>query len=297
MIALRGPAKGDPPAVERILTAPTCAIGGPVCGQIPAGGTVTAYDAATLSADGTSLATVETDLTIPSHSQRVAVYDVVNQQLLKTIPAAGNPTWSDDGLLAFSTPSGLGVFHPGSGQIQTISAPAIGPPHWSLAHELLATGPSGQPLELADLDAGAIDPVPQTQGATGFIVNSGTVVFTRDKSPALYVIDLSTGSAVRTLTAAATAIGFVSGNDMVGASDSHLVRIALGDGSTQTISGGPPAADFASVEVLEGGKQLGWVARQGDADQVNVCNADGSGVTTITNFSTGTTVVGLSFSG
>jgi Bacterial Ig-like domain len=299
MVPLRGPARGDPAAMQRILTAPTCPATPGGCGVVPAGQAVTAYQAATLSPDGTALATVEADLTTASHPTRVAVYDVVNQQLLKVIPGAANPVWSGDGLLGFSTPTGLGIYHPSGDRIQTLATPVTGPPQWVLDHELAVTGADGQPLSLVNLDAGAVDPVPQTGGATRFVAGpGGTIVFSRAGSSGLYAVNLAGGPAVQSLPGPAVAIGFVAGNNQVLAvSGSHLVRIGLGDGSVQTISAGPARSEFASVRVLPGGKQLGWVTHHDGADQVNVCNADGSGVTTVTGFTPGTVVVGLSFSG
>jgi hypothetical protein len=289
--------------VQRILTAPGCPVGGPNCGAAAAGSAVVEYDAATLSPAGAFLASVETDLTTASRPKQIAVYDVVKQELLKIIPGATNPVWNTQGSLAFSTPAGLGIFHPATGQIQTLDLPGAGAPSWSLNQELLVNTGPGQAgltgLYLANLDAGAVDPVPQTGGATDFISDpQGKVVFSGSPAKGLYLVDLGTGGAAQTLTpSAATAVGFASGNGIVVVSGSHLLDIRLSDGSTQTISGGPPSADLAGVEVLAGGKQLGWVAHHRGAEQVDVSNADGSGVTTITDFPAGTVIVGLSFGG
>jgi len=297
MASLRPQTKGDPAVVQRILTAPTCAEGGANCGAALAGTPVVEYDAATLSPAGAYLATVETDLTAASRTRQVAVYDVVDQQLLKIIPGATNPIWSGDGLLAFSTQTGVGILHPTTGQIQTLDLPGAGPPHWSLDHELLMSGPAGQPLYLANLDAGSVDAVRQIQDATGFISDTaGNVVFNRGGTQGLYRMDLVGGDSAQTLTtSAATAVGFASGNGVIAVSGSRLVSIRLSDGSAQTISGGPPPSDFTGVQVVAAGKQLGWIAKHGGAEQVDVSNVDGSGVTTITDFPAGTVVVGLSF--
>jgi hypothetical protein len=306
MASLRPQTKGDPAVVQQILTAPTCAAGGPGCGAAPAGSAVVEYDAATLSPAGAFLATVEADLTSATPAKHVAIYNVVDQKLLKIIPGASNPVWNSQESLAFSTPNGVGIFHPATGQLQTLELPGSGGPDWSLNQELLVSVPpdqsdhtaaAGQPLYLVNLDAGAVDPVPKTEGATGFISDGGrNVVFNRTASKGLYRVDLGTGDQLQTLTtSSATAVGFASGNGVIAVAGSHLVLIRLSDGSTQTISGGPPTSDFARVQVLARGKQLGWVAKHGGAEQVDVSNVDGSGVTTITDFPAGTNILGLSF--
>lgn len=276
--------------------------GGANCGAAPAGTPVVEYDSATLSPAGAFLATVETDLTAPSPAKEVAVYNVVDQQLLKIIPGATNPIWSGEGVLAFSTPTGVGILQPTTGQLQTLDLPGAGPPHWSLDQELLLarspvqTGPS-PPLDLANLDAGAVDPVPQTEGATRFVSDgAGNVVFNRTTAKGLYRVNLGTGASIQTLTTSSpAAVGFSSSNGVVVISGSHLALIRLSDGSSQTISAGPPTADFATVQVLAGGKQLGWVAKHSGAEQVDVSNIDGSGVGTITDFPAGTSIMSLSF--
>lgn len=303
MASLRPQTPGDPAVVQRILTAPTCAAGGASCGAAPAGSPVVEYDAATLSPAGSFLATVETDLTSASGARQVSVYNVLDQQLLKVIPQATNPVWNSQGILAFSTPTGLGTFDPANSELQTLDIPGAGAPVWSINQELLVPvqsavgGKADQSLDLANLDAGSVGPVPGTGGATHFVSDTpGAVVFNTDLARGLYLVDMGVGGSVQTLTtSSATAIGFASGNGVIAVLGSHLEEIRLSDGSTQAISGGPPAADLGSTQVLAGGKQLGWVAHHGGAGQVDVSNADGSGVTTITDYPAGTVIVGLSF--
>ena len=282
MISLTPGPAGDPALVQRLLTA-------------PAGTEITA---ATLANGSTLLATVEKDLTAPGTPSHIAVYDVVSGKLRATIAGADDPGWSSDGWLAYRSPDGVGELRLGDPQTHTLklATQPTAAPQWILNHELLTQ--TGAVVELVDVDAQTVSPLPGAPPISSFVTNAaGMVAAQTATTPSrLFVEDLGGAVLPPTLLAGVTPLGFLGADSVLGQTAAGLSRVSLSDFSQQPINGGPGQSQFASVQVVPGGRQLGWV-QTGTADQVLACNSDGSGTALITNYPAGTKIVGVNFSG
>jgi hypothetical protein len=290
---------GEPIPVPVLMSAARCQVS-TGCSGVPQDAPLQTYSAATVSADGSHIAVVITEL--PSGASRLEVIDTVNDVIVADVPGGVRPSFSASGAeLALVAGDRVQVVDVKTGTVSVVATGTdlVATPLWSgEATLVLSSAPAGGGPGRIELLSRPLDArydlpgAPRPSSAVAVSPGGSRLAIATADGGVLVVPAAGSPGTAQKLTGRLQALGFAGEGTLVAVSHgpdaAQLVRISVAGGDTSSVSLTSGVPDLQSVRIAPDGRRLAYLAVDANGiSQLFVANADGSGELAITRFLSG----------